>query len=83
MHAVEGKEDFVMAWTFERADTFGEGWTLKALKSGLTAGRILKGADGIYRFYKGGGGPGTALMQQPLLENADLERLKEAITDLI
>ena len=72
-----------MALTFVRADTLGEGWTLKVLKSGLAVGRILRGADGTYRFYKGGGGPGTSLLQQALLENADLERLKEAIKNIV
>ena len=72
-----------MAWTFEQADTLGEGWTLEALRAGRIMGRILHGApDGKYRFYKGGGGPGTPLLQQPVLENYNLERLKEAIKHL-
>jgi hypothetical protein len=35
--------------------------------------------DGQYRFYKGAVGPGTPLMQQPELEDDDLEQLKARI----
>ncbi|MGH7332825.1 MAG: hypothetical protein ACREKS_08805 [Candidatus Rokuibacteriota bacterium] len=68
-----------MEWT----DTTGEGWTLQVAKAGRVMGRILHGApDGKYRFYKGGGGPGTPLLQQPVLENSDLEQLKAALKNL-
>ena len=63
--------------TFKLADTLVAGWTLKALKSGRTVARILRGADGTYRLYRGGGGPGTPPLQNPLAENTDLEQLKQ------
>jgi hypothetical protein len=66
-----------MPVTFKRADTLGEGWKLKVLKAGRAVARILRGTDGTYRVYRGGGGAGTPLLQSPLAENTDLEKLKE------
>jgi len=71
-----------MVWTFERSDTTVEVWRLLVFKSGHVAGRILHGPDGMYRFYTGGGGAGTSLLQQPYLQDRDLEKLKAEIRDL-
>jgi hypothetical protein len=68
-----------MALTFVRADTLGEGWTLQVRKGPRVVGRIIQRMDGQYRFYKGAVGPGTPSMQQPELEDDDLEQLKARI----
>jgi hypothetical protein len=65
-----------MALTFKQADTLGEGWTLKVMKSGRAVARILRGSDGTYRVYRGGGGVGSPLLQSPLASNTDLDALK-------
>ena len=70
-----------MALTFVQADTFGEGWTLKARKGRLPVGRILRGPDGRYRFYKSSGGSGTSFLQSPLFENHDFANMKKWLND--
>jgi len=68
-----------MAWTFERSNTTVDVWRLLVFKSGHVAGRIFHGPDGVYRFCTGGGAAGTSLLQQPYLQDRDLEKLKAAI----
>ena len=66
-----------MPLTFEPAGTHGEPSTINVLSSGRIVGRIVRAADGKYRFYKGGGGMGMLLLEHPLVENTDLEALEE------
>ena len=71
-----------MGLTYERADTIGLGWELRVRDAGQIVGRIRQGPDGMYAFYEGPGGYGTSLLESPVLRNADLDTLKEAIEDL-
>ena len=68
-----------MALTFEPAGTHGEPSTINVLDSGRIVGRIVRGSDGNYHFYKGSGGFGMLLQEHPIVQNADLEALKERL----
>lgn len=65
-----------MPLTFVEADTLADGWTLQVLSAGRAIGRILRGPDGQYRFYKWGS-VSAVFLPEPLLEHNDLAKLKD------
>ncbi len=66
-----------MTIDFKEKETLGGGWSLEVRRSGILLGHIRQRPDtGAYRYFRG---PHNELT--PSYENADLEALKEQVTD--
>ena len=68
---------------FRETRSIGHDWTLEVVVTDVVVGRILRGSDDVYRYYKGHGPDGVAnpVPPQADAEDADLERLKAWIQD--
>ena len=68
---------------FRQHNTIGLGWEQHVIRAGRVIGRIRQNAEGVYEFYRGPGGTGSALVETPMFTSHDLEQLKANVWNAV